>query len=167
MRVAHEKSLPLSRPPAGKGNPPPAADARLYDDPQQVIPDDGEVTYMADIVHGRPAADASAVARKLDAAGWGLFFIWLGMALLMDVSWGISLLGVGAIALLVQAARKVSGLRVEGFGLVIGVIFTLVGIAYLLELQIGEPGLRGGLVPILFVALGVALLVSALIRRKD
>jgi hypothetical protein len=37
--------------------------------------------------------------RKLDAVGWGLFFIWIGIAILADVGWGVGLIGVGTIIL--------------------------------------------------------------------
>ena len=37
--------------------------------------------------------------RKLDAIGWGLFFIWIGIAVLADVGWGVGLIGVGLIIL--------------------------------------------------------------------
>jgi hypothetical protein len=43
---------------------------------------------------------------KLDAAGWGLFFIWTGVAVLADVGWGIGLIGVGVIILGGLAARE-------------------------------------------------------------
>jgi hypothetical protein len=44
--------------------------------------------------------------RKLDAIGWGLFFIWIGIAVLADVGWGIGLIGVGVIILGGLAARE-------------------------------------------------------------
>ncbi len=49
--------------------------------------------------------------KKLDAIGWGLFFIWKGAALIADVGWGVGLLGVGIITLGAQAARKTSACR--------------------------------------------------------
>lgn len=47
--------------------------------------------------------------RKLDAVGWGLFFVWIGVALLLEVGWGIGLLGVGIITLGGQAGRRCLG----------------------------------------------------------
>jgi len=44
--------------------------------------------------------------RKLDAAGWGLFFIWIGIAVLSDVGWGVGLIGVGVIILGGLVARE-------------------------------------------------------------
>ena len=44
--------------------------------------------------------------RKLDAIGWGIFFIWIGAAILADLGWGIGLIGVGLIILGGFAARE-------------------------------------------------------------
>jgi len=44
--------------------------------------------------------------RKLDALGWGLFFIWMGIAVLADVGWGVGFLGVGLIILGALGARE-------------------------------------------------------------
>jgi hypothetical protein len=44
-------------------------------------------------------AQRKKLERKLDAAGWGLFFIWMGIAILADVGWGVGFLGLGIIIL--------------------------------------------------------------------
>jgi hypothetical protein len=44
--------------------------------------------------------------RKLDALGWGLFFLWMGIAVLADVGWGVGFLGVGLIILGFLGARE-------------------------------------------------------------
>jgi hypothetical protein len=38
--------------------------------------------------------------------GWGLFFIWMGIAVLADVGWGVGFLGVGLIILGALGARE-------------------------------------------------------------
>ena len=43
---------------------------------------------MAKCRDGQMMTKRGSLHRKLDAAGWGLFFIWTGMAFLMDVGWG-------------------------------------------------------------------------------
>lgn len=45
------------------------------------------------------------VCRKIDAIGWGMFFIWIGIAVLADLGWGIGMIGVGLIILGGFAAR--------------------------------------------------------------
>ena len=51
-------------------------------------------------------AQRKEVERKLDALGWGLFFIWTGVAILADVGWGVGLIGAGLIVLGVLAVRE-------------------------------------------------------------
>ena len=51
-------------------------------------------------------AQRTKLERKLDAVGWGLFFIWIGIAILADVGWGVGLIGVGTIILGSLVARE-------------------------------------------------------------
>jgi len=41
----------------------------------------------------------SKLRRKLDTVGCALFFIWIGIAILANVGWGVGLIGVGVIIL--------------------------------------------------------------------
>jgi hypothetical protein len=45
------------------------------------------------------------LAMKLDAGGWGLFFIWIGIAVLTSLGWGATLFGIGVITLAGQMVR--------------------------------------------------------------
>ena len=92
--------------------------------------------------------------RKLDAAGWGLFFVWMGIALLADVGWGIGLLGVGIITLAGQAARRYFGIAVDGFWVAVGILFLAGGIWELAKIQFS-------MVPFLLILAGAAVLASA------
>jgi hypothetical protein len=107
--------------------------------------------------HESPSATKKGMGKRLDAAGWGLFFIWAGVSLLMDLGWGVGLIGVAAIILLGQAARLHFGLRLEKFWVAVGVLFFLGGIWELFQVQVG-------LVPILLIVAGGGLLLS-LFRR--
>lgn len=104
------------------------------------------------------SAQAAKVEKRLDALGWGLFFIWIGVALLAQLGWGVGLLGVGVLALGGQGARFHSGLKVDGFGIGFGVLLVAGGICHLLDVQ-------HGLTPVLCVAAGLALVISALVNR--
>ncbi len=106
-----------------------------------------------------PAANTLVVAHKLEAAAWGLFFVWVGVALIANIGWGVGLLGVGVIALVAQVARRSFGLAVERFWVVVGLLFVLGGLWELLGLQLN-------LVPVLLILAGVALLSLAL-RHKS
>jgi hypothetical protein len=113
---------------------------------------------MADTEHDRMAAQRPVIARRLDAAGWGLFFIWIGIALLAGLGWGMGLLGVGIIMLGRQVARKCLALTLEGFWVVVGFLFVVGGVWEYLSIRVG-------LVPILCILVGIALLVSALVGK--
>jgi len=97
--------------------------------------------------------DAQKFADKLSAVGWSLFLIWVGIALLMKLDVSIGLLGVGVITLAVQAARKYFKLKLEGFWVVIGLLFVIGGLW-----ELFRPNLP--LVPVLLIVAGAALLVS-------
>ena len=51
-------------------------------------------------------AQSKKMAGRLDAIGWGLFFIWIGVAFLADVGWGVGFIGVGLIILGSLVARE-------------------------------------------------------------
>ena len=103
--------------------------------------------------------DTRNLADKLPAIGWSLFFIWIGIALLIKLDAGVSLLGVGVITLAVQTVRKYLNLKLEGFWVVIGLLFVVGGLW-----ELFEPNLP--LVPILLIAAGSALLGSAIRHLK-
>ena len=97
--------------------------------------------------------------RQLSAIGWGLLFIWVGVAVLLSVGWGYGLLGVGAIILVSQLAHLVVGeFRLDWFSTIVGLIFLLGGVWSVFSIQVG-------LVPILCIVAGVALMLSALTSR--
>ena len=89
---------------------------------------------------------------KFDAAGWALFFIWVGIAWLAEVSLAVGLLGVAAITLGMQALRKISGVRVEGFWILVGLGFAVAGSWQWFDIE--KP-----FAPIVLIAIGVAMLV--------
>jgi hypothetical protein len=108
---------------------------------------------------GHAVADRSALAERVDRVGWSLFFVWMGIAFLADVGWGVGLLGVGVITLGVQAVRKHYALKLHGFSIVVGCLCALGGVSELFEVPID-------LAPILCVLLGITLLVSTLAGRS-
>ena len=48
------------------------------------------------------SSSASEAARRIDTTAWALFFIWVGIAMLMEVPWGWFLVGVGVLTLAAQ-----------------------------------------------------------------
>ena len=92
-------------------------------------------------------------ADKLPAAGWGLFFIWIGIALLLKLGDGIILLGIGTITLLVQVARKYLNLRLKVFNIIIGLLIMIGG--FWENYKPDSP-----LIPVFLIVVGTGLLLS-------
>jgi len=115
---------------------------------------------MADSDRDQVVVDRRGLDRKLEAAGWGLFFMWIGVALFSHIGWGASLLGVGIITLGAQVARKYFALKLEGFWVAVGFLFVVGGVWKLFNVQLG-------LLPILCIVAGGALFVSTLIGGRE
>ena len=98
--------------------------------------------------------------KKLDSLVWGILLIWIGIALFTALGWGIGLLGVGAILLCEQAARKYMGGSIEIFWIVVGAVFITGGVSELSNVHIS-------LVPVACIVAGVALLLSALFEKTQ
>ena len=92
-------------------------------------------------------------AARMEAVGWGLFFIWIGIVFLLNIGIGIGLLGVGFITLGVQVARRNYNLELEKFWIVIGLVFVISGLWELFNVKLP-------LVPILFIVAGLAIVIS-------
>lgn len=115
---------------------------------------------MASTVPRMPGTDRRIAHSRLSAAGWGLLFVWVGLALLLDVGWGYGLIGVGAIILGFEIAHMAIGAyRFDWFSTVCGLVFLLGGVWVLFSIQVG-------LVPILAIVAGIALLASAATSRR-
>jgi len=99
-------------------------------------------------------ATQAGMAKKIEATGWGAFFVWVGIVLLAEVPAGWALAVVGLITLAGQVARVVFGLRTEVFWLVVGTCFLLGGIWELIEAQIH-------LFPVLLIAGGLAVILAS------
>jgi hypothetical protein len=112
------------------------------------------MTHVAHI----PATNAPTIARRVDAAGWGFFFIWVGVALIAHLGWGVGLLGVGGITVGVQLMRKHFGLTAEPFWVVLGLLFAIGGVAEFAAFQFN-------LLPVVLIIGGAALLFSAFRNR--
>ena len=100
-----------------------------------------------------------SLAKKLDAAGWGLFFIWLGVVIGLDFRESVALLGIGIITLGMQLVRKSQGLNFEGFWCLVGAAFLLGGIWQ--EFDVELP-----LLAILLVVGGVAVLWKGVLSKQ-
>jgi hypothetical protein len=94
-------------------------------------------------------------SRRVDAVSWAVFFIWIGVALLMNIGWAWALLGISAIVLGTQAALHLSGDKVEVFWIACGAVLLASAIWLML-------GLTWPLAPVLLVVLGIVMLGNSL-----
>lgn len=115
---------------------------------------------MKDIKVYWPMNTPQAEAKMFDTIGWGVVFIWIGLALLANVGWGVGLIGVGVIMIGTQVARAYFELKIDRFGMVFGVFFAMAGVWRVLDLQADMVPFATSMVPILFVIAGVAIVVS-------
>ena len=96
---------------------------------------------------------------RLDAVGWGLFFLMSGVVLLLpglpDGSW---LIGVGAILLGLSAVRFSTGVPVSGSGVVLGIVAAGAGAGTI-------AGLAVPWFSLLLILCGLALVTRELTRR--
>lgn len=103
----------------------------------------------------------TAIGTKLDAAGWGLFLMWVGAALFADVGWPVFFVGAGLIMLGGQAARSHFGVKLDWSALVLSICFVAAGGLHALDVQLGKIVTPAWLVPSAFIAAGVAIVLSA------
>ena len=102
-------------------------------------------------------------AHKMSMTGWALFFIWLGIVFSLNLGASVGMLGIGLITLGIQVARKMSGMRVEGFWILVGVLLLLGSLGKLISFGIA-------LIPFALILAGVIILWSVYVgknARKD
>ena len=104
-----------------------------------------------------PRAGRTSSAASLDAMGWGVLFVVMGVVLLAPglppESW---LAAAGAVMVLVSVVRAVRGFAVEWFTVVVGAMTLVGGGAAILGI--------GGAGPLALVVAGVALIGLAFLQ---
>lgn len=126
---------------------------------------------MSTITNKAAVSDSERISpATIDSVGWGLFFIWVGIAIAIDVGWGIALIGIGVISLGAQFARILSRSQADGWSVAIGACFLAAGLALWLDISLdrsaGQASLPSWFVPGALVLLGVVIVVSAWARRR-
>lgn len=100
----------------------------------------------------------SRIARSIDSVGWALFFMWVGIALLANLSWTVSLIGTAAIILAVQAILFFRRERLDVFMSAVGVVLLIGAVADVY----GSPM---SLFPALLIVIGIAMLADTMRSR--
>lgn len=90
-------------------------------------------------------------SQRLDSIGWGVGLLWIGFAFLLEIGWGLGLLGIATIILGEAALRRNAGLKVEGFWIVVGIMFLAAAMWELLDIALP-------LAPLLIIFCGAAVL---------
>ncbi|WP_128922351.1 hypothetical protein [Bradyrhizobium nanningense] len=106
--------------------------------------------------HPHVSEPSEGPAREIDASAWAVFFIWVGIVMLAAIPWSWFLIGVGAIMLATQAMRQMRTLKVEPFGVAMGLLLIAAGAWDLLSIPLP-------LIPILLILLGGYLLRKAIL----
>jgi FtsH-binding integral membrane protein len=97
--------------------------------------------------------DHRALDRKINGRTGGGLLIWLGLALLLGLGWGVGLIGVGAILLAEQLVRRNLALEFAWFWVIAGMMAVVLGLALVI-------GLQDALVPVLLLVAGGVLIAS-------
>ncbi len=94
-------------------------------------------------------------ARSIDSIGWALFFMWVGIALLANLGWTVSLIGTAVIILVVQGLLYLRGERMDVFMAAVGVVLLIGAVADIY-------GSVWTLFPALLIVIGIAMLADTL-----
>lgn len=100
----------------------------------------------------------STFARSVDSVGWALFFMWVGVVLLANLSWTVSLIGTAAIILAVQGTLYFRGERLDVFMAAVGVVLLVGAVTDVY-------GSVWSLFPALLIVIGIAMLADTLRAR--
>ena len=120
---------------------------------------------MTDTRELRPETELSEARRlgkRLEETAWALFLIMTGalwLAPKAEVPEGTWLAGLGIILLGLNAVRRLNGLKMSGFGLIIVSAALVAGIGRMLGRDLPY-------VPVLLIVLGTALVITAATRRR-
>ena len=103
----------------------------------------------------------SALNKRLEAIGWGLFLIMIGgIWLLPDerVPQGTWLIGAGLIMLGINGIRYLKGIKMSGLTIVLGIIALFAGLGGLFGVK--------PLVAVLLILIGASIILKPLIVKK-
>ena len=96
----------------------------------------------------------------LDSMARAVFSIWIGVAMLVAISWGWFLVGLGILILAGQLARSLMNIKIEGFRVAWGTVFLVGGLWTVINLA------SWPLASMVLILLGVVLLGKAVISIR-
>ncbi len=104
----------------------------------------------------------SALNRRLEAIGWGLFLIMIGAIWLVpdgQVPQGTWLIGAGLIMLGINWVRHHNGIKMSGLTIILGILALFAGLSGLFGVK--------PIVAILFILIGASIILKPLIKKKE
>ncbi|HEX8946505.1 MAG TPA: hypothetical protein VF785_25435 [Gemmatimonadaceae bacterium] len=105
----------------------------------------------------------SSADKVLSQVGWGVFLLLTGIAWILPSErhpGAFWLIGVGALLLLLSAIRNRLHMSVDGFGVFVGVVALIAGIASALNTNLP-------LFPLVLVALGLVLIAKVFLTLRS
>ena len=106
------------------------------------------------------SAEKSGRTGHLDSMARAIFIIWIGIGMLLAISWGWFVVGLGILILAAQLARSQMNIKIEGFWVAWGALFLVGGLWTVLNITFWP------LAPIVLIVLGMVLLGKAVISIK-
>ena len=104
----------------------------------------------------------TALNKRLEDIGWGLFLIMIGVIWLVpnaQVPQGIWLIGAAAIMLGLNAVRYLNGIKMNGFTIALGLLALAAGLGSLF-------GLKLPIFAILLILVGASIILKPLFDRS-
>ncbi len=119
------------------------------------------MTNQDDQATSNQDAQKSALNKRLEAIGWGLFLIIIGGIWLVpneQVPQGTWLIGAGLIMLGINGVRYLKGIKTSSLTIVLGILALFAGLGGLFGVK--------PLVAILLIIIGAGIILKPLIAKK-
>lgn len=106
--------------------------------------------------------------KRLEAVAWGVGLTWIGiLGLIPGDQNAIGLLGIGLILLGLNLARNLSGIPVNGFTIVLGILVSGLGLVVLLRQVFNFPHFELDFFPLVLIVIGLYILIPAPKRLEN
>ena len=107
----------------------------------------------------RVPSDSKIRSERIDSVVWGLFFIWVGIAVILDLGWSVGLIGAGVILLGEQLVRTLTGVKTQSFWIIAGILLIASGIWNIYDVSVS-------LFPVALIVIGLVILISSLKKHR-
>ncbi len=119
------------------------------------------MTEQDDQATSNQDTEKSALDKRIEAIGWGLFLIMIGGIWLIpdeQVPQSTWLIGAGLIMLGINGVRRRNGIKMSGFTIILGILALFAGLGGLFGVK--------PIVAILLILIGASIILKPLIKKK-